>query len=113
LGEDGLRMDPFTLGLLDADKPIHNPREYFLTVLRIRLNQVRREWQQVVEKLSQVVRAYEKVCWHLLFVAEPFSEVVSAQCPLTLAIGSRNIPSWEQTNAKWITFYIHSAPLTC
>jgi len=67
LGEEGLRVDPLTLGRFDADNPMHNPREYFLTVFRIRLNQARREWQQVVENLSQRVRAYEKVCWHLLY----------------------------------------------
>ena len=66
MGEDGLRTDPLTLGCVDADTPIRDPREYFLKVFWIRLNQVRREWQRVVERLSQEVRAYEEVCWPLL-----------------------------------------------
>jgi hypothetical protein len=65
LGEHGLRTDPLTLGTSDADTPIQNPREYFLMVLRIRLKQVWREWQRVVENLKQAFNAYEEVYLHL------------------------------------------------
>jgi hypothetical protein len=47
MGENGSRTDPLTL----------DPREYFLKVYQIRLNQVKREWRRVVERLRQVVRA--------------------------------------------------------
>jgi hypothetical protein len=65
MGEDGMRADPLTLGRVDAETPIRDPREYFLKVCQIRLNQVRCEWQRVVRRLSQTVRAYEEVCWRL------------------------------------------------
>ncbi|KAK5275605.1 hypothetical protein LTR40_012775, partial [Exophiala xenobiotica] len=50
MGGNGSRTDPLTL----------DPREYFLKVYQIRLNQVKREWRRVVERLRQVVRAYEE-----------------------------------------------------
>lgn len=65
LGEDGIRADPLTLGNGDADRPIQDPREYFLEVLRIRFRQVRGEWQRVVENLKQAVNADEEVYWPL------------------------------------------------
>jgi hypothetical protein len=61
LGGEGIRADPFTFGITSADTPIQKPREYFLMVFGIRLNQVKREWQQVVEKMYQSIREYEQV----------------------------------------------------
>jgi len=61
LSDEGMRVDPFTHGVTNADKPIQNPGEYFLMVLRIRIDQVKREWQQVVEKVYQSFREYEQV----------------------------------------------------
>jgi hypothetical protein len=61
LGDYGARMDPLTFGVIDADKSIQNPRTYFLTVFRIRIKQVKREWQQVVAKVQHSVREYEQV----------------------------------------------------
>jgi hypothetical protein len=58
----GIHADPFTYGITDADTPIRNPREYFLMVFRIRIAQVKREWQRMVEKIDESIREYEQVC---------------------------------------------------
>jgi len=61
LGDEGMRGDPFTLGTTDADNPIHKPREYFLMVFRIRVDRIKREWEQVVAKVRQSIRLYTQV----------------------------------------------------
>ena len=91
LGDEGMRADPFTYGIADADKPIRNPREYFLMVFRIRINQVKREWQQVVEKVSQSIREYEQVC--SLFL-------------LNLGMGDSSIPKTHPVLILW-RFLVH------
>ena len=58
---NGMRADPLTFGVASADDPIQKPREYFLMVFRIRIDQVKREWQQVVAKVQQSVREYAQV----------------------------------------------------
>jgi hypothetical protein len=62
LADEGMRVDPLTYGVVNPDNPIQDPREYFLMVFRIRIDQVKREWQQVVEKVYQSIREYEQVC---------------------------------------------------
>jgi hypothetical protein len=62
LHEMGMQPDPFTYGVTKMDDSSSNPREYFLTAFRYRLNQVKREWQQVVDKLDQSIRRHEQVC---------------------------------------------------
>jgi hypothetical protein len=59
---EGLSTDPLTRGEEDTEKPIWDPRIYFLLLFRIRLEQVKTEWQKVVEKVWQSVRHYERVC---------------------------------------------------
>jgi len=61
LADEGMSTDPFTFGIADADKPIQEPKEYFLMVFRVRIDQVKREWQQVVAKVQQSVRDYVQV----------------------------------------------------
>lgn len=61
LVEEGMRADPFTFGVTNADDPIQEPREYFLMVFQVRLGQVKREWQQVVAKVQQSIREYVPV----------------------------------------------------
>ncbi|KAN0112261.1 hypothetical protein V8E51_005212 [Hyaloscypha variabilis] len=56
----GLHTDPLTFGVMDAGKTISTPREYFLSVFRIRIAQVKREWEQVVSKVRQSIRVYEQ-----------------------------------------------------
>jgi hypothetical protein len=62
LGPEGMRTDPLAYGVVDADNPIQDPRDYFLRVFQIRIKQVKREWQQVVAKMQQSVREYVQVC---------------------------------------------------
>ena len=57
----GVKVDPFTCGETLADGKFQNPREYFLTVLRYRLEQVKNEWIHVVEKLEKNKREYEQI----------------------------------------------------
>jgi hypothetical protein len=54
--DDGMHADPLTFGTYSADNPKWNPREYFLAILRVRLQQVKCEWQQVVAKVQQSIR---------------------------------------------------------
>lgn len=54
--------DPLTKGEEDAAMPIADPREYFLRVFSIRLQQVKGEWQIIVENVYQSERRYMKVC---------------------------------------------------
>lgn len=61
LDEDGMRVDPLTFGNCELEKPIWNPRVYFLMVLKMRLRQVKNEWQQVVAKVVESIRDYIRV----------------------------------------------------
>jgi hypothetical protein len=54
-------MDHLT-GLPGADRPVRNPREYFLKLLNIHLFRVRGEWGAVVMKMKHSLREYEQVC---------------------------------------------------
>jgi hypothetical protein len=58
---EGMRADPLTFGVTKADDPIQEPRKYFLMVCQIRINQAKREWQQVVAKVQQSIREYVQV----------------------------------------------------
>ena len=57
----GVKLDPFTRGETLTDGKFQNPREYFLTILRYRLEQVKNEWIPVVEKLKRTDREYEQI----------------------------------------------------
>ncbi|KEF55804.1 uncharacterized protein A1O9_08555 [Exophiala aquamarina CBS 119918] len=61
LAERGTRVDPFTQGHHEVDRntTTRNPREYFLTVLRFRLQQVTNEWTKVVEMFIKRCRQQE------------------------------------------------------
>ncbi|KIY01979.1 uncharacterized protein Z520_02117 [Fonsecaea multimorphosa CBS 102226] len=60
--EDGMNADPLTYGNIDADvDPIWNPRKYFLTICRYRLQRVGREWAQVVMHLVGSFASFDKV----------------------------------------------------
>jgi hypothetical protein len=61
LVDEGMLVDPFTFGATSADNPIQMPQEYFLIVFRIRIAQVKREWQQLVAKVQQSIREYVEV----------------------------------------------------
>jgi hypothetical protein len=52
------RADPLAAGQIVADEPIWMPREYFLKVCEIRMNQVLREWNWIVDKVKKKVKQY-------------------------------------------------------
>jgi hypothetical protein len=43
---------------VNANKPIWNPREYFLMILEIKIRQVLKEWQYLVRTVERSVKAY-------------------------------------------------------
>jgi hypothetical protein len=59
--DGGMHADPLTFGVMDAEKAIQAPREYFLFVFRVRIEQVKREWEQVVSNVRKSIRVYEQV----------------------------------------------------
>lgn len=52
------RADPLAVGRIVADEPIWTPREYFLKVVEIRINQVLREWNSIVDKMEKEIKQY-------------------------------------------------------
>jgi hypothetical protein len=54
-------FDPFTRGFSDADKPVRDPEELFLLLLRIRVDQISNEWMQNIAKLQRSFDKYEPV----------------------------------------------------
>ena len=60
------RADPLGCGLLDADQPIWTPREYFLKVVKIRIQDVVREWSGIVRRMQMEIKQY--VCASLLAI---------------------------------------------
>jgi hypothetical protein len=50
--------DPLTAGQLNAHNLIWKPREYFFKVFEIRINQVRREWRVILDKMVEDVEQY-------------------------------------------------------
>ncbi|KAF2474684.1 uncharacterized protein BDR25DRAFT_311128 [Lindgomyces ingoldianus] len=64
---DELNEDPIaddgecsTGWVVDADKPIWDPREYFLLMVERRMTQIFREWIHLVRKVQRSVKRYEK-----------------------------------------------------
>lgn len=66
--DEGLHTDPLTAGFLEAEKPIWDPRVYFLAVLQIRITHIKNEWQNLILKLEGSFREYIYVS-HLLRVS--------------------------------------------
>ena len=56
--EGGFRRDPLTDGICDAEKPILDPRVYFLKVLEIQSTKVSQEWVNLVNSLQQTIDEY-------------------------------------------------------
>jgi len=55
-----MHPDPLLYGTADANKPIWDPRIYFLTAFARRLSQVRREWEKVVMKFHICIHAFQE-----------------------------------------------------
>ncbi len=71
--EGGLRRDPLTNGICDAEMPIWDPREYFLKVLEIQSTKVRQEWVNLVDSLQRMIREYYV---SLLIFCFPFQSLI-------------------------------------
>lgn len=56
--ENGVKPDPLTGGLFDANLPIWTPREYFLIVYECRLKQVRHAMHNLVARLLLRLEPY-------------------------------------------------------
>ena len=57
-GRSGGRADPLAAGRLNGDEPIWTPREYFLTVARIRMQKVLKEWNRIVRTVKKEIEWY-------------------------------------------------------
>jgi hypothetical protein len=67
---EGLHEDPIASyggpsGVIDANFPIWDPREYFLLVIQVRIAQVRGEWEYLVRKVERSIKRY--VCYLLCY----------------------------------------------
>jgi hypothetical protein len=62
---DVYRPDPIAAGRIDANKPLLKPREYFLKVFEIRIQDVTKEWHRIVRKLEKAVEEYVLVPYSL------------------------------------------------
>ena len=58
LSEDDLSFDQIAAGELEANIPIWRPRDYWLKVFEIRIEQVRKEWEYLIHKVELSVNQY-------------------------------------------------------
>ncbi|KAK4945631.1 hypothetical protein LTR10_015250 [Elasticomyces elasticus] len=56
----GVNTDPISYGVIDADKPIQEPFEYFIKIVAIRAKLVKDEWQKIVRKITLSIRRYDR-----------------------------------------------------
>jgi hypothetical protein len=53
-----LSLDPMAASELDLNNSIWTPRDYFLKVFEIRMEQIRKEWECIVQKVELDVKRY-------------------------------------------------------
>jgi hypothetical protein len=58
LSKDDLSFDIIAAGELEANIPIWKPRDYWLKLFEIRIEQVRREWEYLIHKVELSVNRY-------------------------------------------------------
>jgi hypothetical protein len=58
LSKDDLSFDQIAAGKLEANIPIWKPRDYWLKVFEIRIEQVRQEWEYLIHKVELSVNQY-------------------------------------------------------
>jgi len=51
-------LEPLGASQIAANTPSLTPREYFFAVLQVRINEVRREWLAILDKLEDDVNQY-------------------------------------------------------
>ena len=56
------RPDPLAAGKFSANNLIWPPREYFFKVLELRMNQVRRHWNEIIDKVKGDVKQQYVLC---------------------------------------------------
>lgn len=66
-GHSSGRPDPLAAGQINADVPIWNPREYFLRVFEIRIIQISREWDFILDRVEDAVKQYVQSGFRLDF----------------------------------------------
>jgi hypothetical protein len=52
------RPDPLAAGQIPADRLLWTPREYFFKVFEIRMNEVRKQWQAIIDKVEGDIKQY-------------------------------------------------------
>jgi hypothetical protein len=77
-----LWIDPLAAGQLPFLNPVYTPREYYLKVFEIRMRQVLREWQLILDKIEEDATLY---VFHLgfslsNFVAAKSDQASKSQC---------------------------------
>jgi len=58
LSKDDLSFDRIAAGELEANFPIWRPRDYWLRLFEIRIEQVRKEWEYLIHKVDLSVNQY-------------------------------------------------------
>src|SRR2546423_5707022 len=58
LSKDDLSFDRIAAGELEANIPIWRPRDYWLKLFEIRIEQVRKEWEYLIHKVEPSVTQY-------------------------------------------------------
>jgi len=56
--KDDLSFDQIAAGRLEANIPIWRPRDYWLKVFEIRIEQARQEWEYLIHKVELSVKQY-------------------------------------------------------
>lgn len=57
-GPRGGTMDPLTMANVDAQRPIWKPRQYFVTVVGIRLRRIVVEWNRILKRIEKDIEQY-------------------------------------------------------
>ena len=55
---DRFAEDPISKGEVDQNKPLANPREYFLMILMVRSERILEEWEYVVQSVKRNIKRY-------------------------------------------------------
>jgi hypothetical protein len=55
---DSYRPDPIAAGHLDVNMSLLTPREYFLKIFELRIQEVTKEWRRIVPRLKKDIEEY-------------------------------------------------------
>ncbi|KAG4422038.1 hypothetical protein IFR04_004779 [Cadophora malorum] len=65
------RAEPLAAGLINADEPLWDPREYFLKVLEIRTKLVSMEWSQILNKMGRDLEQARTIQYDAMLSEDP------------------------------------------